>query len=205
METDFEAVPGETQELDAMYYQCRSAKLAGRQDTFVGISHDSSFGKIVTVQSPQIGSLEDHCNIRETFHGSRVMRGNAVVNESLSCSFNPAKLVCISCACEHSVVGKDPVVVLFSDQNFVASLACEKEKCINVVRLENASLLDLLEFAKELFSNCTRGQHLYVRLSLLFGEIQNFALCQGLDGGGRTGLRQLARSTDLSTDTVGPL
>jgi hypothetical protein len=155
METDFVAALGEIQELNAMYYQCRSARLAGRHATFVSISNDtcSSFGKIVTVQSPQIGSLKDHCNIRETFHGSRVMRGNAVVNESLSCSFDPAKLVCISCAREHSVVGKDPVVVLFSDHNFVASLACEKEKCINVVRLENASLLDLLELLKELFSN----------------------------------------------------
>jgi hypothetical protein len=80
METDFEVAPEESQELDAMYYQCRSARLAGRHDTFVSVTHDSSFGKIVTVQSPQIGSFEDHCNIRGTFYGSRVMRGNAVVN-----------------------------------------------------------------------------------------------------------------------------
>jgi hypothetical protein len=134
-----------------MYYQCRSARLAGRQDTFVSVTLDSSFGKIVTVQSPPIGSFEDHCNIRGTFHGSRVLRGNVVVNESLSCSFDPAKMTCISCAREHGIIGKDPVVVLFSDQNFAASLACEREKCINIVRLENASLLDLFELAKEMF------------------------------------------------------
>jgi hypothetical protein len=83
------------------------------------------------------------------------MRGNTVVNESISCSFDPAKLVCISCASEHKVVGKDPVIVLFSDQNFVSKLDCEKEKCINIVRLENASLLELFELAKELFCNVT--------------------------------------------------
>jgi hypothetical protein len=49
METDIEAAPEDPQELDAMYYQCRSARLAGRQDTFVSVTLDSSFGKIVTV------------------------------------------------------------------------------------------------------------------------------------------------------------
>jgi hypothetical protein len=70
METDSEPATKVAPELDAMYYQSRSARLAGRQDTFVSLSNDNSFGKIVTVQSPQIGSFEDHCNLQDMFHGS---------------------------------------------------------------------------------------------------------------------------------------
>jgi hypothetical protein len=155
METDIEPATKVAPELDAMYYQCRSARLAGRQDTFVSLSNDNSFGKIVTVQSPQIGSFEDHCNLEDTFHGSQIMRGNTVVNESISCSFDPAKLVCVCCEREHVIVGKEPITVLFSDQNFAARLQCEGGKCINVVRLENASLLELLDLSKEIFLNVT--------------------------------------------------
>jgi hypothetical protein len=153
MEMDSESAADAPPELDAMYYQCKSARLESRTDVFVSVSQDNSFGKVVSVQSPQIGSFEDHCNIKDKFHGSRVMRGNAVVNESISCSFDPANLVCISSSNEHGVVGKDPVIVMFSDENFVSKLDCNNDKCINVVRLENATLLDLFEIAKELFSN----------------------------------------------------
>jgi hypothetical protein len=153
METDSERAAGAPQEFDAMYHQCKSARLASRTDVFVSVSQDSSFGKVVSVQSPQLGSFEDHCNFNDTFHGSRVLRGSSVVNESISCSFDPANLVCISCNNEHGLVGKDPVIVMFSDQNFVSKLDCANDKCINVMRMENATLLDLFEISKELFSN----------------------------------------------------
>jgi hypothetical protein len=51
------------------------------------------------------------------------------------------------------VVGKAPVIIMFSDQNFVPTLSCAYEKCINIVRLENATLIELFEIAMEIFEN----------------------------------------------------
>jgi hypothetical protein len=96
--------------MDSVYYQCRSARILCQKDTLVSVSVDESFGKRVIVQSPSIGSLEDHDGISKTFHGSRVMKGNSTVNKSISSSFDPSKLVCVSCNSEHPVIGNKPSV-----------------------------------------------------------------------------------------------
>jgi hypothetical protein len=44
METDVERVAAVPQEFDAMYHQCKSARLACKTDTFVSVSQDNSFG-----------------------------------------------------------------------------------------------------------------------------------------------------------------
>ncbi len=98
--------------------------MSSHKDLLVSVLQDESFSKTVTVQSAPIGSFEDHSKIGSTFHGSRIMRGNATVNESLSASFDPAKLRCISCQNEHSIIHKSPSVLIFSDQNFVPTLSC---------------------------------------------------------------------------------
>jgi hypothetical protein len=92
--------------MDSVYYQCCSPRTMCQKDTLVSVSLEESFGKRVIVQSPNIGSLEDHEGICNTFHGSRIMKGNNIVNESISASFDPAKLVCISCNAEHPVICK---------------------------------------------------------------------------------------------------
>jgi hypothetical protein len=71
------------------------------------------------------------------------MRGNSVANESISASFDPAKMICICCIREHPVINSSPIVVMFSDQNFVPTLAGNNETCIHVVRLKNATLHEL--------------------------------------------------------------
>jgi hypothetical protein len=53
--------------LDAVYFQCRSARTAGFKDVLISVSQDDSFGKKLTVQSPCIGSFEDYSSITETF------------------------------------------------------------------------------------------------------------------------------------------
>ncbi len=68
-------------------------------------------------------------------------------------SIDPAKLCCVSCDTEHSIIGKEPFVVMFSDQNFVPTLNCAVKECISVVRIENCSLLELYEVALEMFEN----------------------------------------------------
>jgi hypothetical protein len=139
--------------MDSVYYQCRSARLATQKDTLISVSNDESYGKKAIVQSPSIGSLENSSNIETTFHGSRVMKGNTTVNESISASFDPGKLICISCGKDHNVIGKNPTVILFSDQNFTATLDCSNGGCIHIVRMENATLLELLGIAKEIFGD----------------------------------------------------
>jgi hypothetical protein len=139
--------------MDSVYYQCRSARTMCQKDTLVSVSVDESFGKQVIVQSPNIGSFEDQDDIVNTFRGSRIMKGNEVVNKSISASFDPAKLVCISCDIEHAIVGKKPSCYLFSDQNFVSSISSPLQDCVNVVRIENATLVELFDTAKEILGN----------------------------------------------------
>ncbi len=98
--------------MDSVYYQCRSARLAAHKDTLVSVSKDESHGKKAVFQSPSIGSFENSSNIETTFHGSPVMKGNNMANESISASFDPGKLICISCGKDHNVIGKSPTVVL---------------------------------------------------------------------------------------------
>jgi hypothetical protein len=153
MDTDQQEQSAATTELDATYVQCRAARLSSHKDLLISVSQDESFGKTVTVQSACIGSFEDHGGLEKTFLGSRMMRGNVTVNQSISSSFDPAKLTCISCEQEHAIVGKEPLVVMFSDQNFVPTLTSADKGCISVVRIENASLLELYEIATEMFCN----------------------------------------------------
>jgi hypothetical protein len=96
---------------DVLYFQCRAARTANHRDTLVSISQDESFGKKVTVQSPTIGTLEDHENLDVTFHGSRITKGNITINQSLSMSFDPSKLNCFSCGTEHAVSRKNPLLL----------------------------------------------------------------------------------------------
>jgi hypothetical protein len=44
---------------------------------------------------------------------------------------------------------------LFSDQNFVSSVISRTKECVNVVRIENATLFELFETAKEILGNVT--------------------------------------------------
>jgi hypothetical protein len=75
---------------DAVYHQCRTARISCYKDTLVSVSQDETFGKTVSIQTPLVGSFGDHPNVGGTFHGSRVKKGNACVNQSLSASFDPA-------------------------------------------------------------------------------------------------------------------
>jgi hypothetical protein len=123
---------------DAVYHQCRTALVTSFKDTLVSVSKDETFGKTISIQTPLVGSLGDHPNACGTFHGSCVMKGNTCVNQSISASFDPAKLTCISCKKEHSIDGKNPGVFFFTDQNFVPAISNNNEMCVNIVRIENA-------------------------------------------------------------------
>jgi hypothetical protein len=139
--------------LNATYYQCRASRLNSFRDTLISISADDTFGKKVVSVSPTFGSLEDHDGIKKTFAGSRILKNNVTVNQSCSMSFDPCNFVCVSCDKEHKIIDDSPTVFCFSDQNFVPFVATANNRCMNIVRLENASLSELVEFAKEVL--CT--------------------------------------------------
>jgi hypothetical protein len=136
-----------------LYLQCRTARRTGHNDKLVSITGDSTFGSCVSSQSPHIGNLPDHAGLNETFHGSRVREGSDTVNQSISVSFDPSKLVCVTCKTGHQILGKKPATVFFSDQNFIASMAGSGNTCLNIVRMEDASLSDLYRLSCEILGN----------------------------------------------------
>ncbi len=140
---------------DPIYHQCKVARHSGFKDKLVSVSVCDSFGSTVFSPSAAIGSLCDHANLSKTFHGSGLFTGNTAVNQSLSSSFDPAKLSCVCCKFEHCIVTKQPMTVLFSDQNFISSMEADSGNCLNIVRLEDASLADLINIAKEMFERTT--------------------------------------------------
>ncbi len=112
----------EASTMEAVYFQSRSAQVSGYKDVLITVSQDESYGKKLTIQSPNTGSFEDHGKMEDTLHGSRVMKGNETVNQSVSVSFDPSKLICSSCGNECPVIFKKPAVILLSDQNFDSQL-----------------------------------------------------------------------------------
>jgi hypothetical protein len=142
-----------TSTIDPLYHQCKIARRMSFIDRLVSVTNDGTFGSIVTSPAPQIGHLTDHVGLANTFCGSRIQKGNVTVNQSVSLSFDPSNMSCISCTAEHKIIGNLPTTVIFSDQNFVSNVEGSNGSCIAVVRQEDASLTDLLELAREIFEN----------------------------------------------------
>ncbi len=67
-----------------------------------------------------------------------VMRYRMDCNVTMSLSFNPVNMVCEGCKRgKHYLVGKDPMILVATDQNFPATLYSADEKaCIAVMRVE---------------------------------------------------------------------
>jgi hypothetical protein len=76
--------------------------------------------------------------VGETFHGARINKGVNTVNQGVSLSFDPTTLRCIACTKEHNIISaqQKPVVICFSDQNFVSKFCGDTESCIVVARME---------------------------------------------------------------------
>jgi hypothetical protein len=139
--------------IDPLYHQCKIARRMSFVDRLVSVTNDGTFGSVVTSPSPQIGHLTDHVGLANTFCGSRIQKGNVTANQSISLSFDPTNMSCISCTTEHPIVGSLPITVFFSDQNFVSNIEGKSGTCIAVARQEDASLTDLFELAREIFEN----------------------------------------------------
>jgi hypothetical protein len=88
--------------------------------------------------------------VEKTFHGARICKGNKTVNECVSMSFDPRNYVCIGCKVHHKIGEKGPLVICFADQNMVPFITDGEGNCMAIVRLENASLADLIDISFEI-------------------------------------------------------
>ncbi len=99
----------------------------------------------------------DRCldtDVKNCFKGARIEKNGSIVNQYLSCSFDPSTLICITCTKEHDIMdgGDGSVCFVLSDQNFVATVpGCEVKECLKIVRIENASLIELAGIFLEIF------------------------------------------------------
>jgi len=142
------------------YKQCNSARVSTitRQivNVNIGTGGLNSGMEPVTVKYDQIGSLEntdDYAKSVRTFRGSRVCKGDKVVNESFTSSIDPQNLSCIGCAKEHKILDSTgPLIIALSDQNMdpILGSGCN-ESCVITLRLENSSLDDLAGLLCEIF------------------------------------------------------
>ncbi len=85
-----------------LYQQCKNARRMSFVDRLISVTNDGTFGTIVTSPAQQIGHLTDHGGLEHTFHGSRIQKGNCTVNQSISLSFDPTNMSCLSCTTEHT-------------------------------------------------------------------------------------------------------
>jgi hypothetical protein len=76
-----------------------------------------------------------------------------MVNECISMSLDPRNYMCMGCKAPHRLGSKGPVIVCFSDQNFVPLIHDNAGGCIAICRMDNASLAELVEFSFEVLEN----------------------------------------------------
>jgi len=155
--TDNTAMEQETEiNLGHVYKQCkvarRSAHLA--QVTRITRTEGGVLYNTDTVAAPVLGSFdEEDTDILRTFHGSRGHKGSEQVNQSVSSSFDPQNLSCVMCSEEHCILDQSKTtVVCFTDQNFPSTLSGNKDNCLAVMRMEDASLAELADLVIEVLT-----------------------------------------------------
>ena len=143
-------------DLGITFHQCSAARRSATKVEAVSINQDETFGRVILTEPERVGSLNppgDGLVVR-TFHGARAARGDRPMNQSVSVSFDPASLTCITCSNEHKIVGNEPMVLLLSDQNFIPYWPGNTTStCTAIIRVENGTLHELCDLLFEIFEN----------------------------------------------------
>jgi hypothetical protein len=143
-----------TPNLGDVFKQCKLAreKSISANFTVFGPDVNCSFG---TGNPPRIGNIEmpGDTEVLHTFHGARMSKGMKIVNECISMSFDPRNYMCVGCKEPHRLGSKGPVVICFSDQNFVPLINDSEGGCIAICRMDNTSLSKLVDFSFEVLEN----------------------------------------------------
>jgi hypothetical protein len=133
-ETD-EDIPDEKQvDLGSGYTQCRAAREAAFVSTVVDISCNENMLGTETKKWDRIGTLDKQLDdeIKDCFKGARIEKNGVTVNQFLSCSFDPATLLCITCGREHKILEGEggPDCFAVTDQNFIGTLPGNDKKSV---------------------------------------------------------------------------
>jgi hypothetical protein len=130
-----------------------------------------------------------------------VLRHRMDVMLNVSCSFDPATMTCSGCKERgvHSMVRGDrgePVVLVFTDQNFPAVLYSEdKEQCIGVVRAEHGTIREIGFMVTDMLDGVTLAPGSVI----LVGSVSDLAK-QGVSGYSE----ELARTVRILREKQGP-
>jgi len=157
-------------DLGTGYLQCSAGKRNSLICDTVNIVINGENSSVIPESSihKRLGGLDlsgDSDSVHKTFHGARMCKGNQIVNECISLSFDPSNLRCLACSDQHMITEQrnNPLVIIVGDQNFVPFLKIEQSgpdtgsglntvtRCCAVVRLENVSLSDLVDITMEVF------------------------------------------------------
>jgi hypothetical protein len=120
---------------------------------------------------------------------------------NVTCSFDPATMICTGCKERgaHSMIRGDrgePVVLVFTDQNFPAVLYSEdKEHCIGVVRAEHGSMREIGFMVTDMLD----GVALAPGSVILVGSVSDLAK-QGVSGY----TEEVARTVRILGEKLGP-
>jgi hypothetical protein len=123
--------------LGSGYIQCRAAREAACSVEVFEISCNENVSTSTQKKGDRVGSMENSGDgsVGDCFKGARIEKNGVLVNQYVSCSFNPATLVCITCSKEHGILegGEGPECFVLSDQNFVATLpGSDTKKCLKI-------------------------------------------------------------------------
>jgi len=135
------------------YSKCKAGRAALRTQNMADVGQGENAGKVFSADKEKVGSLivPGDEELSKTFRGTRLTSYGQVVNQSLSVSFDPGTMMCITCRKEHSILPEDgsSLVLIVSDQNFVTTMS-GGSTCIPVVRMEDASLEELFRLTGEM-------------------------------------------------------
>jgi len=126
------------------------------------------------------------------------MRYRLDSNITMSLSFNPATMMCDGCQerGRHSLIGKEPLVLVATDQNFPATMfSKDKKQCIAVMRLEFGTMKEIGFAVSDLLGG----------LDLAEGSIVLVGSVSDLDAQGVSGYsEELGRTIRILREKLGP-
>jgi hypothetical protein len=94
-------------DLGSGYLQCCAEREAANVNSFTNISCNENAMQIEQKTGDKVGSMDSALDrdIEDCFKGSRIEKNGILVNQFLSCSFDPSTHICITCSNEHSILG----------------------------------------------------------------------------------------------------
>jgi hypothetical protein len=127
--------------MPSTYYQNKSARAALQSHNVKCVDFGDETGMVKLVSFKSVSPLDclGDTEVLKTFHGTRANSSGGAAHQSISFSFDPATLTCISCKSPHKIfdTGKKDSgagTIIFCDQNFLPTLY-GGSSCVAIARL----------------------------------------------------------------------